>query len=237
MATITAYGLEQEGRVIPKLCTTQAESLPPRGITPEFLTRFDGLLKDLEKKAGEANLAVERKETLSEQEEQKRNDVLDCIRKIQSIVKNVFPKGSAVWKAYHVGDQPNNSTKLILKWANDCMESSDEHKSELLANGLLQSDLDELKAEIALLKSIDADQEEYKKSKLPIAQNALVIAMDNVKAASDKIHAVAATAFKKNPEILQQFEAAKKLRYEVPARKPKQPPTTDDKSGAAPPAK
>jgi hypothetical protein len=235
MATVTAYGLGQEGAVHIKLCTANTEVLAPRGITSEFLTGYTAKLSDMEKKAAAASLAKEGTGVLTERESGKRGSVMSGIRKVNDIVKATYPKGGAIWKAFHIGDQPINSTKVILRWANDCLEAAEEHKAELLANGLLQSDIDDLKSDAAQLKATDTDQETSKKSSKPAAFKEYRTAMDDVETMSDKIISIASAAFKKDPDTLKQFKAAKKLRY-MPAPRKQKTPAAEVKTGEAAPA-
>jgi hypothetical protein len=46
-----------------------------------------------------------------------KDQLLADVRRIQGGVKRTYPRGSAQWKEFFVGDAFNHSTSLLLKWA------------------------------------------------------------------------------------------------------------------------
>jgi hypothetical protein len=175
---------------------------------------------------------VETTGELTGQEEDWRTKVLQDCSRVTDIVKIALPKG-ATWKPFHIGDKLSQSTRTILKRANDCLKAAKKHKPALMAKGLLQSDIDTLESDISQLQATDASQETSKRSDAPTATAACRKATNDVKQMCDQIHAVASAAFKGNSAKLKPYKEAKKLRYLPAPRKAKATTTTTDAKAAA----
>jgi len=232
MGTVTWYGLGQEGGMLIKQCEADAAVLAPRGINADFLTNLGTSIKTMTDLSSDATVATETKEGLTGTEEEGRVTVEKDCSTITDIVKITFKKGS-VWKAFHIGATSSNSTKVIVKRGNDCLKMAKKYSAKLLANGVLQTDIDTLEQDIATLASADSVQEKAKNNDAPAATAAGRNAAEQVQQLLDRIHANASAAFKKTPEKLKPYKAAKKLRYLQAPHKAKATTTTTDAKAAA----
>ncbi|HVN49401.1 MAG TPA: hypothetical protein VMU30_11350 [Bacteroidota bacterium] len=118
----------------------------------------------------------------------------------------------------------------MIQWANDLAAAWLKYKDMLIAKGgLIQADIDEMTANAASLKAIDASQETAKHDDAPEATAAANQAMADVEAEADFIYGTATAEYAKNPEMLGKFEALKPLRYSVDRTKKETPvPTPTD---------
>lgn len=227
MGTITSEGLAQEQRVLHELCTTYSSRLQLRGITPERLTDFTTTIAAMEKQRTDSGHVKTDKRDLTIQELQQCTTVIGNIKKIQQGAKNTFAEGSPQLKDFHIGEKLFVSTPLVIGWAKDLLENWESYKDQLTTKGgLIQADIDELRTAVTALEAADTAQELAKKKGAPEATAAFKAAVAAAKLAADALHGIAAVEFKNEPEILKQFELAKKLRYQ-------QPPNNDN--GTPPP--
>ena len=220
MSTISSEGLAQEQRVLSELCTAHQARLQARGVTAEKLTAYAQLVGDMEAKRAASDQAQSAKQQLTQQEQKKRDEVLARVRGIQAGVKNSFATGSPQYREFHVGEKPNNSTSVVLGWATDIGAAWTKYKDAITASGgILQKDLDDLKAAADALAIIDTAQEVAKKKEGPEATATMKHAMENVEDVAEFVHTVAKAEFLQDKTTFAQFEQARKLRFDTPARK------------------
>lgn len=220
MGTVTWYGLGQEGGALIQQCEADAVVLAPRGINADFLTNLGTSVKTMTDLSSDATIAVETKEGLTGTEKDWRVTVQKDCSKITDIVKVTFNKGP-VWKAAHIGNKQSNSTKVIVKRANDCLKLAKKYSAKLQEKGMPQADIDTLEQDIAKLAAADSVQQKAKGSDAPAATAASRNAATQVQKLLDQIHANASAAFKGQPEKLKPYKAAKKMRYLPAPRKAK----------------
>jgi hypothetical protein len=218
MATISSEGLAQEHRVLAELGTTYASRMEKRGLTAAKFTSYAGMIDDMEEKRTDALGTNSQKKGLTGKEANMRQDVLTLIRPLQEAAKKSFPKGSPELKEFHVGDIISDSTPLLLAWAKDTAAASVKYLSTLAPRGVLQADIDALNAAAGELKQTDTKQETAKLKVRPEATAAFAASVRAVIECADSIHTAAGLEFAKEPAVLAQFEAAKKLRYEMTVR-------------------
>ena len=162
------------------------------------------------------------KKNLTEQEATARNGVAGRIGKIKEPVKGAFGKHSSHGKEMHVGDKHGNFTAVVVAWSKDISKAYPAYKTALAAQGLIQEDIDGLLADALELEALNVRQEASKKLAAD-ATKSFNDSIDKMISIADSIHYTAGLAFEKDAATLAKFEAAKKLRYEAPARKAKTP--------------
>ena len=214
MGIITSEGLAQEYRVLKQLCTVHNTRLQTRGVTPERLTSYSDSVAAMESQRAVLEEADSAKKQLTQQEETQRNTLTEHIRIIQKGVKNVFADGSPQRSEFHIGDKLNSSTAHVLGWTKDIGAGWEKYKDVLISGGLLQTDIDAMQTTADALTETDTAQEVAKKKTTPEATAALHTAIETVRKAADALHGIAAVEFKKEPALANQFEQAKKLRFE-----------------------
>jgi hypothetical protein len=215
MATISSEGLAQEHRVLAELGTTYASRMEKRGLTAEKYTSYAGKIDDMEERRTDTLGTNSHKKGLTGREADLRQDVLTLIRPLQEAAKKSFPKGAPELKEFHVGDVVSDSTPLLLAWAADTAAASVKYLSTLAPRGVVQADVDALNAAAGELSQTDTQQETAKLKVRPEATAAFAASVKAVIDCADSIHTAAGLEFAKEPAILAQFEAARKLRYEM----------------------
>ena len=119
----------------------------------------------------------------------------------------------------------NKATARVLGRAVDVASAFEKYEAVLVAKtGLIQRDVEELKAAAKTLSDTDTQQEFKKKIEAPTATSSFRQAVEKVLASADFIHNAAGIEFRKEPEILRQFASAKELRYLPEPRKAKDAP-------------
>ena len=217
MATITSNGLAQEYRVVCGLCRVQAARLQGRGITEEKLSGGSDLVKVMRDKETAALNAATAKEVLTEQESLQRNNLVTLLRAFQNGVKKQFGKGAKEGKDFHIGETLSDSTPKTLQWVDDVVQAYPKYKDDLLKQGIMQSDIDAIRATAASLEATDTQQETAKRTATQTTA-AAEVALIAVSKYIDSIHSAAIMEFAKEPAIRTDFEAAKKLRYQAPPK-------------------
>lgn len=217
MATITSYGLAQEYRVVCELGRAQAPRLQGRGITEEKLTGGSDLVKVMQDKETAALNAATAKEVLTQQETLQRNNLVILLRAVQNGLKKQFGKGAKEGKDFHIGESLTNSTPKTLQWADDLVKAYPKYKDDLLNQGIMQTDIDAIKATASSLEATDTQQETAKRTATQ-ATAAAEAAVNAVSKYIDSIHSAAIMEFAKEPAIRGDFEAAKKLKYQAPPK-------------------
>jgi hypothetical protein len=223
MSTISSEGLAQEQRVEAELCAKYTTQLTPRSITPEKLTAHIAAVADMEAKRELASNAGSVKEQLTLQEADGRFKLSKQLRALQEAVKKQFGINSPQAKEFYVGQDLTNSTKVIVAWANDMVNKWPTYKEQLGNQGIIQGDIDAIKASADALGALDAKQETAKDAAKEATQ-AFNDAMDNVAKIADSIQSGAKMAFANNAAVKDEFDAAKRLRYSTPAREKKPNP-------------
>jgi len=239
MPTISSEGAAQEQRVLTDLNTTYSPRMAKRGFDPVRMKTYADLEKDMEAKRSGALGTDSDKRGLSGQEAALRQDLVAHLRPMQEAGKKAFPKGSPQLRELHVGDILSDSTPVVLAWAEDIATAALKYLTILAAKGVLQSDIDTINSLAEQLKSIDTRQQTAKTKARPEATAAFYASVKALTEFSDSIHTAAGLEFAKEPTVKAQFDAAKKLRFEVPPRKsngdaPKQ--SGANPAGTTPPA-
>ena len=231
MSSITSEGLAQEQRVLNDLCSLYTARLQLRGITPERLTAYAATVTAMEKQRSDTTQTGTNKLDLTQQEEQQRTALSALVKKVQQGAKNTFPDGSPLLKDFHIGERLTSSTPLTIAWGKDLLAQWLTYKDVLIAKGgLIQTDIDELQTAIQALEATDTAQELAKKKGAPEATAAFKNAMETARQTADSLHGIATVEFKNEPNVLKQFELAKKLRYQTSGKgnnnePPPMPPT------------
>ena len=219
---VYSEGLTVEYGILSSLAVANAAKFEPRGVNAEKLAVYTAAKTDMETKRAAAIQAESIKKQLTEQEAATRDGVLSRIGKIKEPVKGAFGKNSAPGKEFHINDSHGNSTSVVIAWAKDISKAYPAYKTELSGQGLIQEDIDGLLADALELEALNTRQEASKKLAAD-ATKSYNDSIDKMISIADSIHHAAGLAFEKDAATLAKFEAAKKLRYEAPARKAKTP--------------
>jgi hypothetical protein len=223
MGTISSEGLAQEYRVLAELGTLYAPRFEKRGVTAAKFKSYADTIGEMEKKRTDTLGTNSQKKGLTGMEAELRQEIITLIRPIQESAKKSFPKGSPELKEFHVGDVASDSTSLLLAWSADIPAAAVKYLTVLAKRGVMQEDIDRLLEKADELKQTDTQQETAKVKVRPEATAAFYASVKAAIDFADTIHTAAGLEFAKEPAILLQFDAAKKLRYEMPGKSKQAP--------------
>jgi hypothetical protein len=210
MAEFIDY-LIQDSDVLLKAIGQNREAMTAKGFTDERYTELANATGDLiEKEAAQARAVKLVNEKTAEQNDVMKK-VIDTMQQIKDAAKSAFGNDPAKLNVFKVGGKITKSVKSTRSLAEYFKNLTVEYKDVLLANGLVQEDLDGLNSLYQQLISTDADQENAKKLK----KTSTLVRNESAKALKEllfKARNFAKSCFAKNPEILLQFKPLPKGR-------------------------
>lgn len=225
MATITSHGLALEQSVLARLILAHIERFRKRGVTETTIAESQTVKDNRETKRSLASGERSGSKELTKKEASARDSLHSNCRKLQHAAHNVFPARSPQLKEFHVGDNIDQNTSIALGHARDIAAAGEKYKDRLITEGkLIQQDFDDLAASITAFDDTNAAQEVARTKDSPEATASHNEAMAALQKLLDSFHSTASVEFITEPEILKQFDQAKKLRFTPEPRPPKQSP-------------
>ena len=223
------YLIQDSGNAIKAIDINRA-LLDSNGFTAETYTGITDARITLRQKETAQNNAVTFYKERTNAQNAEVSKAQDLIRRVRDAARGAYGKDKTKLEPFKVNDRMPESVKKLCSHCDYLSGIAEEHKTDLLSNGLIEEDLENLKTASINIDTADTTQENARK----LQKSATIERDQAAKVLEDKIYKFRKfikARFSKRPEISVQFEPIPKGRGggSTEEEKPPENPTEPQK--------
>lgn len=216
----------QDADVLNVAAEKHQATLTTFGASPEFVESGRTLANSLRAKATAYDSSVNDGKDKTTIQNARMLESMTQIDTVKKYAKVAFYGDKVMKKEFHINVKLEKKVSVVTTELSYIKELGDQHKTELIAAGLKESDLTVLDDSLANLRSADAVQESAIKAQTVICAERDKL-FDDLLAFKFKVRQIAAIAFRGNKAVLAEFKSI------VPtSAKKKTDTTTETTTGA-----